>query len=124
MALTDILVHRAVPVSTVGFGPWIEGERDEEEVLGVPFACTFFPPGSRERGRRGRTIDQPLVLTGAVDIDGNDVLLHSEDRVDITGPGLAEEWLGRWQVDGAPEQFGKPGKRPLGSQVRLKRVTD
>lgn len=124
MPLEDILVHVAVPLRTVGDGDWIEGEREERIVEGVPVECAFFPPGSRERGPRSRVSDTPLLLTGPEDFVGARISLSGGDRVRLSGEGLDARWFGEWMLDGDPQQLGKPGEEPVAYQVQLRRITD
>lgn len=112
--------HRARPWVTRGTGAWIEGERDEVEDAGPFFRCVFFPEGTREAGRRGRIIQQDQLLH----VPG-ETTLEAESRVELTDlPGLQARYLGMYQVDGEPQQLGKPGLAPRVVLVLLKRVSD
>jgi len=120
-----ILVHRAVPMVSSEEGTWVAGEFEEgEPVPQTAVACCYFPPGTREAGRSGRILEQPILLFTGFNVDGEQALLHAEDRLVLTeGPGLTERDLGEYQVDGEPLPLGKPGTRPKGFQVNLKRVS-
>lgn len=121
--LDRILLHTAVSVRTEASGPVIEGEREEDVVESAPFACVVFPAGTREAGRDGRRLDQPMMMHNGVDSVGDLIGLRAEDRIILrAAPGLSETDLGEYQVDGDPLPLGRPGSVPVGYQVNLRRV--
>jgi hypothetical protein len=69
-------------------------------------------------------VRRPLLLLSALDEDGQPVAVSSADLLDITAPELTGPSAVRWQVDGYPQPFGKPGESIIGSQCNLRRVDD
>lgn len=139
MPYDDVLVHRATPVAAMQVTDgedeyiegepdedWIEGEPDVDEVPGTPFdCCLFLPQGTEQAAPRGRrTITRPTLLLAAEDDEGLPVLAAAELLLDIVAEELTGPTPVRWQVDGDPQPFGKPGTSIIGSQVALKRVRD
>lgn len=132
MPFQDALQHRAVPVSRVSAGEWIEGERVSEPVVGTPFDCVvFLPQGTEEGGSpRGRRIRQPTMLYDPEDDLGDMVSLRAEDEVLVTAPelneaeGRAVDAQVRWLVVGDPQPMGKPGDDVIGFQATLRRIED
>lgn len=126
MGLSRILKHTAVLHRVEASGEWIEGERTEFEVHSPAFPCVVFPPGTREAGRGGRRIEQPLMLYRGYDSLGDVLVLRDSDEVEVVAaPGLDADSLGRYQVDGDPIPLGRPGQslpRLRGYQVNLRRV--
>jgi len=127
----DVLLHRAVPLSVVEEGEWVEGERVSRRAFGTPFRCVLFlPQGTETAAGRLRKVREPLMLYGPLDEAGGVVALGPEDQVDVTAPelhaaeGLREDVPVRYQVAGAPQPFGKPGAPVIGFQVTLRRIED
>lgn len=131
MALEDILVHRATPISEVRTGGWVEGEYDEEPLPGTPFDCVLFLPlGTESSDGRGRRVREPTLLYGLTDDSAAPVALNAEDELLIVAPelnvaeGRASAAEVRWMLVGAPQPLGKPGEDVLGFQATLRRVED
>jgi len=139
MPLGDVTVHTAVPVLTTtdtDEESYIEGEPDEDTVLGVPFDCLFLisirrrATSSSQSGANEdatfpeqRKIENPTILYEAERDDGTLVEVVAEDELNI----LAEEILGplpiRFQVEGDPIPMAAPGEL-IGWECRLRRVID
>lgn len=125
MALRDVLRHRARRVRDDVRGAVVEGERIEDRELSADFRCVVFPSGTREAGRSGRRTEQPQLLFEGRDVTGAELVILAEDAVQLLeAPGLEASHLGEYQVDGAPQWLGKPGRAPRVIQVNLKRVRD
>lgn len=118
MSVRAIMHHQARPWVTRGGGAFVEGERDETDVAGPIFRCVFFPEGTREAGRRGRILQQDQLMH----VPG-EATLNAEDKLELIElPGLQARYLGMYEVDGEPQQLGKPGAKPRVILVLLKRV--
>ena len=131
MPFLDVLVHRAVAVTRVQTGDWVEGERVSEPLVGTPFDCVLFlPQGTEDASPRGRKVVQPTLLYAPEDDLGVVVALTPEDELHVTAPelnvaeGRAADAALRWQVVGAPQPLGKPGEEPIGFQATLRRIED
>lgn len=138
MPLADVCVHTATPVTTrdaTDPATWIEGEPDETVTMGTPFDCFFMISirrrsnsnysGAREEANfpTQRKIESPSVIFEAERDDGTEIEITAEDELDI----VAEEIFGaspvRFQVEGDPIPFAKPGE-VIGWEARLRRVID
>lgn len=118
MALKSVCKHTAVVRNVAESGNRVEGERDEEPVDGPMFKLVVFPPGTREQGRGGRRLEQPIALYLGFDVDGNDLRLTAKDVIELVdAPGLDPISLGRYEIDGDPLPLGKPG-RALGAGLK------
>lgn len=124
MPYDDILVHLGVPVETrEDTAGWAEGEPDTPEQVPVPeraFGCCLFLPGSSEEtgGRGSRQVKRPTLLLPP------GLPVTRKDQVDVTAAELTGPDPVRWQVEGDPQPFGKPGEATIGSQVTLRRVEE
>ena len=118
MPYADVLVHSAQPVAYVAStGPAIEGDRDLDERLGVPFACCLFLPLPGEENRRGRQVREPTLMMPGTAAVTNEMRLRIT-APEVTGPDAVE-----WQVLGV-QPFGRPGAPLKGKQATLRRVDD
>ena len=146
---SHILVHVAVPVGYEtpddGDDQWAEGEPNEGPVAldGKAFACVIFlpsPGGDQQNPYRPRAVRTPTMLCnptrsvrlspsppfpGLLD-DLSPIVLDNQSELLITAPELAP-WTGavtaRWQVDGVPQPFGRPGT-VLGILTAIRQVVD
>jgi hypothetical protein len=120
MALTSRLRHRARPVRVVAGAGRVEGRVVTSSVVGDVFSCMFFPPGTRESGSRGRVVEQAQLITGPLQ-----PVLDLHDRVEILEAAeLDRRWLGVYEVDGPPQELGKPGGPRKAVLTLLKRVPE
>lgn len=133
MALGDVLVHSAVPVLKRERGTSVDGDTGGSgEESGTPFdCCLFLPQGQEEQARPfGRQVRRPTLLVAPLDRLGQPTALPFKAEVDVIAPelNLAEgrpaEANVRWQVDGSPQPFGRPGDDVIGYQVTLLRVEE
>lgn len=132
------LVHTARRVRVVDDVPtdeddWIEGEPGDAPAPQVSAAfpvLLFLPLGTEDDDRpRSRKVSRPLMLW---EPQGDGVpQIAADDELFILAPELAGFFepatgepagTGRWQVDGRPQPFGKPGS-VIGAQANLKAVT-
>lgn len=132
MPIGTVLEHTAWPVRSVEEGPWVDGERDVEPTEGAPFDCALFLPLGEEpqTPRGGRSVKRPTLLYEPEDRLGAQIELSHEDELLIVAEelnvaeGREEDERVRWQVNGAPQPFGRPGAEPVGFQAALVRVDD
>lgn len=130
-----ILVHTATLISfETGAEPtdWFEGEPGDDPAgptAGAVFPCVLFLPAPAgeavvEQSYRPRTIQRPTVLFDPNLVVGTTVT--KDDELMIAAPELATYTgasTARWQVEGDPQPFGKPGS-VIGVLCILKAVHD
>lgn len=134
--LRHVLVHVATPLvyADDATADWAEGEPGEAATPaeGPTFPCVLFLPTGQEEANpyRPRKITRPTILFEPSrpddwdDEPGTAITVSADDELLIGAPELAA-WAGsdnaRWQIDGAPQPFGPPG-RVIGVQATLKAV--
>lgn len=125
MAYGNVLVHRGQRIRIEADGS-VDGDRAEREVLGATFRCCLFPEQSaRDReGNRRRETEGPLLLLAPLDDEGEPLDLSARDAVYVTAPEILVPGWVRFELTGAPQQFGRPGRTPVGAQVTVRRVVD
>jgi hypothetical protein len=141
---SHVLVHVATPLRYSEDEPgFIEGEPGygPEPEQGKPFVCVLFMPsagGEVTNEYRPRAVRTPQMLYNpsrtqqgrpggpSVPRDGSPVVVGNEDELLIYAPELAP-WTGapttRWQADGEPQPFGKPGT-VMGILAIVRQITD
>jgi hypothetical protein len=132
MPYEDVLVHTAVPIVKRRRTTTVDGDTGGTgDEPGTPFdCCLFLPQGSEQSTPFGRQVRRPTLLVAPEDSLGQPVALPFNAEVDVIAEelNLAEgrpaEANVRWQVDGSPQPFGKPGDDVIGYQVTVKRVEE
>lgn len=136
MSFSDVLKHRAVPYRRTESDTYVEGERvpsAEDTAGGAQFRCVLFLPqpgseNSQPTYFSPKRIVQPTLLYWPRDLAGAEVALSAEDEVGViagelnVAEGRAVGAEVRWQVQGAPQPFGPPGRAVIGLQATLQRI--
>lgn len=124
MALGSALVDRARVVAQQPLPIKVGGSTRFAEVEGEWFRCRLTLPAAPETadasGARRRPVIVPTLLYGVRDLQGGEVALSTENRVEVRSAALGDA---QWEVVSNPEPLRKK-RTIIGYQVTLRKVLD